>query len=278
MRTIIVCLAAFAAVMTAAAAPLPSLINVRIAMLSDVFVEGEGYTAFINVDNSSADEIDVGRADSPDFLFVELFRASDKKQYERVVDRPFVVPFKLKSGEGLRLEAVLADHFGFPDNTRYFARAVLVHAGSRYESSLKSFDIVPGMRCGGAVQMFKEEPGLKRQYELVYWVRNKVEHLFLKAKDTGKKNAVWRTSDLGPLLRMTEPKISVLPTGEVIVLHRVTQSAFIRSEFWSLPDAFEFHEHEVMEDPDTVGAERVKELYRESGGAEPVKKAWWKFW
>ena len=267
-------MAAFAA----AAAPAPSLIAVRLTMQSDVFVSGEGYTAFVNVDNSSADEIDVGNPGSPDRLFVELFRASDKSQYERTSDRPFVVPFSLKSGEGLRLETILADHYAVPDTTRYFARAVLVHSGTRYESSLKSFDVVPGMPCGGAVQMFKEKPGLKRQYELVYWVRNQMEHIFLKAKDSGAESRVWRTSDLGPILRMTPPKISVLVSGEVIVLHRATQSAFIRSEFWSLPEAFEFHEHEVMTDPDTVGAERVKELYKESGGSEPVKKAWWKFW
>jgi hypothetical protein len=29
---------------------------------------------------------------------------------------------------------------------------------------------------------------------------------------------------------------------------------------------------------DVAGAARVKELYKESGGVEPVKKAWWKFW
>ena len=262
----------------AAAAPAPSLISVRLTMQSDVFVSGEGYTGYVTVDNSSADDIDVGNPDSPDRLFVELFRASDKKQYDRISNRPFVVSFSLKSGEGLRLETILADHYAFPDTTRYFARAVLVHAGTRYESSLKSFDIVPGLRDGGAVQMFKEKPGLKREYELVHWVRNQVEHLFLKAKDSGAENRIWRTSDLGPILRVTPPKISVLTSGEVIVLHRATQSAFIRSEFWSLPEAFEFHEHEVMADPDTVGAERVKEIYKESGGTEPVKKAWWKFW
>jgi len=275
MRTLaIAALAAF----TAAAAPSPSLIAVRLDMRSDVFVAGEGYAAFINVDNSTPDTIDVGRPESPDRIFVELFRASDKMQYQRTSDRPFVVSFSLNSGEGLRLETVLADHYAFPDTTRYFARAVLVHAGTRYESSMKSFDVVPGLYDGGAVQMFKERPGLKREYELVHWVRGQVEHLFLKAKDSGTENRFWRTSDLGPILRVTRPKISVLPSGEVIVLHRATQSAFIRSEFWSLPEAFEFHEHEVMSDPDTVGAERMKEIYRESGGSEPVKKAWWKFW
>ena len=64
----------------------------------------------------------------------------------------------------------------------------------------------------------------------------------------------------------------------MITLHRATQDAFIRTVFWSLPDAFEFQEHEQMIDPDVAGAERVKELYRESGGVEPARKAWWKFW
>ena len=79
-------------------------------------------------------------------------------------------------------------------------------------------------------------------------------------------------------MRLNKPKVSVLPSGEVIVLHRFNRDQFCRTEFWSLPEAFEFHEHEVMADPDTVGAERVKEIYKESGGTEPVKKAWWKFW
>lgn len=269
----------FCAAMAAAAAPSTSLISVRLDMAADVFVVGEGCNGTIDIANSSVDEISVGYPNSQDRLFVELFRASDKVQYPRRGDSPFVAPFTLKPGEGLKLETILADHYAFPDNIRYFARAVLVHAGMRYESPLKSFDLVPGLPDGGAVQLFKEKPGLKREYELVHWVRNRIEHLFLKARDVGDgEERIWRTSDLGPLLRVTKPKISVLQSGEVIVLHRATQNAFIRSEFWSLPEAFEFHEHEVMSDPDTVGAERVKEIYKESEGAKPVKKAWWKFW
>ena len=256
-----------------------SLIAVRFNTRSAVFVAGEGYAGTIDIANSGMDEIEVGAPDSPDRLFVELFRASDKFQYPRKGDAPFVVPFTLKPGEGLKMETILADHYAFPDHIRYLARAVLVHGGVRYESAFQSFDVVPGLSDGGAIQLFREKKGLKREYELVHWVRNGIEHLFLKAKDTGDGDPrIWRTSDLGPFLRVTKPKISVLPSGEVIVLHRATQSAFIRSEFWSLPEAFEFHEHETMTDPNMVGAERVKEIYKESGDAKPVKKAWWKFW
>jgi len=278
MKTMMLATTALMLLATTAAPP-TSMIAVRFATKADVFVEGEGYAAVIDIANSSTDEIDVGSSNSLDRVFVELFRASDRMQYDRIGDHPFVVPFSLKSGEGLRLNTILADNFAFPDSTRYLARAVLVHDGMRYESAFKSFDIVPGLSDGGAIQVFKEKPTLKRQYELVHCGRNNVEHLFLKAKDVeGGETRIWRTSDLGAFMRVTKPKISVLQSGEVIILHRATQSAFIRSEFWSLPEAFEFHEHEIMADPDTVGAERVKELYKESGGTEPVKKAWWKFW
>ena len=126
--------------------------------------------------------------------------------------------------------------------------------------------------------MFANKEGLRRDFELVHWGRDKVDHLFLKARDAGNSTRVWTTTDLGPYLSMTRPKVSVLPSGEVMTLHRTTQDAFIRTEFWSLPDVFEFNLHELMLDPDVAGAERVKELYKEAGGVEPVKKAWWKFW
>ena len=155
---------------------------------------------------------------------------------------------------------------------------MLIHGGMRFESPLRTFDVVPGMKCGGALQMFEGHDGLKRQFELVHWSRNRIMHLFLKARDVGDSHRRWETADLGPFLRVTRPKVSVLPTGEVITLHRATQDSFIRTEFWSLPSAFEFHTHEVMMDPEIAGAERVKEIYRESGGVEAVKKAWWKFW
>ena len=150
--------------------------------------------------------------------------------------------------------------------------------GMRFESAMKSFLVVPGLNCGAALQMFKNRPNLKREFELVHWGRNQAEHLFLKVRDSGTTNRRWTTADLGTVIRVTPPKVSVLPTGEVITLHRATQDAFIRTVFWSLPEVFEFQEHEEMLDPDVAGTARVKELYEESGGVAPVKKAWWKFW
>jgi len=259
-------------------APAPSEITVQLKMEHDQYVEGERIRAVVDIANASADVIDCRTEESKDRLVVELYRADDKFQFDKASDTPFTAGFALLSGEGQKLETFLGDHFSFRRPTRYQARAVLVHAGSRYESALRTFSVVPGMACGSALQLFEERDELKREFELVHWAREKTEHLFLKVRDKGTLPRRWATSDLGPVLRVTRPKVSVLPTGVVVTLHRATRDSFIRTEFWSLPGAFEFHEHEVMMDPDVVGAERVKAVYKESGGVEPVKKAWWKFW
>jgi hypothetical protein len=261
-----------------AIAALPSEIKVKIDLAHSSYVSGERIRAIVDVANASADIIDVGKATSPDKLIIELFRASDQYQYIKQSNKPFVAPFSLLSGEGQKLETFIADYFPFTDDTRYLARAVLIHKGVRFESPYKSFDMVPGMKTSRAVQMFSNRPNLTREFELVHWSRNQIEHIFLKVKDSGSSSHRWSTTDLGPFLRVTPPKISVLKTGEIIILHRTNQDAFIRSEFWSLPDAFELHERELMADPDVAGAERVKALYKEAGGVEPIKKAWWNFW
>lgn len=270
-------LAAFQAALPARAAA-PSEITVRLRMENSQYVEGERIRAVVDIANASMDVIDCRTADSKDRFVLELYRSSDKYQYEKASDTPFTAGFALLSGEGQKLETFLGDHFPFHAAIHYQARAVLVHGGMRFESPLQTFSIVPGMKCGGALQLFEGRDELKREFELAHWSRDRVEHLFLKARDAGPSPHRWPTMDLGPVLRVTPPRLSILPSGEVIVLHRATQDAFIRSEFWSIPDAFEFNAHETMMDPDVAGARRVRDVYKESGGVEPIKKAWWKFW
>ena len=263
------CAAAFAATQQ-------SEISVKLVPDRREYVVGERIRAIVDIANSSAESIDVGKPGSADMFRIEVFRARDMASRERVGAKPFVAPFMLHSSEGQKLETFIGDHFPLHDPVRYLARAVLIHAGVRYESSLASFDVVPGMAAGRAMQMFSNRPGLKRTFEIVYWMRGQREHLFLKASDEGGR--VWRTTDLGGILRITEPKISVMRNGEVVVLHRATQNQFMRSVFWSLPDALDFRKQEPMVDPDVAGSERMRDLYMESGGVTPVKKSWWKFW
>ena len=80
------------------------------------------------------------------------------------------------------------------------------------------------------------------------------------------------------MMKISKPTVSVLPGGEVIVLHRGGPENFVRSEFWSLPAALEFRSREVVQDPETAGQNRVQEMYKRQGGVKAADRPWWKFW
>jgi len=268
----VLCLLSFSAV----AAP-TSEIKVDLRLDASDFVIGERIRGVVDVANSSPNKISVGYANSKDTFFIEITRASNASSLTRVSKSPFVAPFVLQSGDGQKLEVFLADHYGLRETSRYLAKPVLVHNGMRYEGAVRAFDVVDGVKVASAMQLFSNKDGLQREFALVYWNRNHSEHLFLTACDSGVSDRKWETRDLGAILRIDRPSISVLPKGEVIVLHRLNQDNYIRTEFWSLPSALEFRHREAVLDPETASTSRVRELYKE-GGVKPKENPWWKIW
>ena len=254
-----------------------SEIKVNLKLDGSDFVAGERIRGVVDIANPSPDRISVGYSNSKDSFFIEVFRASDMSPLTRTSKHPFVARFRIDSSEGQKLETFIGDHYALCEPSRYLAKPVLVHAGMRYEGAMRAFDVVDGIRLVGATQLFKRRPGLQREFALVYWSRNHSEHLFLTARDTGTSKRSWETRDLGAILRLEKPSISVMPTGEVVVLHRLNQDQFVRSEFWSLPEALEFRMRESVKDPETAGTARVRELYKE-GGIKAKDNPWWKFW
>lgn len=271
---LLLALSAPAAVLSAPQSP----ISVDLRMDEIDYVVGERIRGVIDVKNMSPETVSVGRATSKDRLFVEVFRASDMLELERTTTKPFVAPFRVDMNEGQKLEVLLADHFALREPRRYLARPVLVHGNLRYEGQYRAFDIVPGLHVANALQMFSNRAGLNREFELVRWARKGREHLFLSATDSGASTRQWRTTDVGVMMKITKPTLSILPNGEVIVLHRSGPEHFIRSEFWSLPDALEFHTREQVQDPETAGQSRVQEMYDKAGGVKAAERPWWKFW
>ena len=255
-----------------------SEISVDLKMTHTEYVSGERIRAVVNIANSSPEQIKVGYVSSTDLFFVEVYRASDSEQLDRKVRRPFVARFRLETGEGQKLETFLGDHYALRQPRRYLAKPVLVHKGLRYEGVSRPFDVVPGVKIGSALQMFANRNGLRREFDLVYWQRTGGENLFIKAQDQGENGRKWITVDLGKVLRISPPKVSVMPTGEVVVIHRSSKDHFTRSVFWSLPDDLEFQQNELVLDPEIAGSERMKEVYRESGGVKADTRPWWKFW
>ena len=277
-RKIKVCL--FAILSAAIAPAFAETVEIKVDLRMDNidYVSGERIRAVVDVANFSPDRISVGYSNSVDMLFVEVFRSGSEILMDKVGNGAFVSLFRVDSNEGQKLETYLGDHYALREPGKYIARPVLIHDGTRFVGQKRAFSVVPGMKVASALQMFSNAPGLRREFELLSWSRRSKDHLFLSARDEGGAGHSWTTTDLGTLMRINKPKVSILPSGEVIVLHRYNRDQFCRSVFWSLPDALELHKRETVMDPETAGSERVKELYKESGGIKPADRPWWKFW
>lgn len=268
---------------SAAQARRRSLAEISVDIKLDVhsYVSGERVRGVVDVKNMSPDRISVGYPDSRDKLVVEVFRSNDATQLDRLdKSRPFVSPFSLKSNEGQKLEVFLGDNYDLKEARNYRARVVLVHDGYRYEGPYRTFSVVPGIHIVSAKQVFSKERNKNRHFDVLRETRNGVEHIFLSAFDKWEDGRIETlgTTDLGAMLRITKPTISILDGGEVIIIHRNGADSFVRSEFWSMPKLLHLRSRISVGDPATAGQARVQELYKREGGVKPIERPWWKFW
>ena len=271
--------AALACALLFAGAAAAQQVELTLTLAYNVFVVGEPVLVQMEALNTMRDLLDVGGKDSKDALIVEITKGGQYNGIAPFNDGSIAGAFQLKPGQKFQQKVELDKWFPVIAEGKYIVRFVLVHDGMRYESSKKSFDVVPGLPVKDGVQMFVKRQTQKRLFKLVSWHRNQTERLFLRIEDdpSGK---VWDSLDLGTLMQSSEPKIDISPEGEVTVLHRATQDAFIRTVLWSLPDSVEVVERNNLLDPEISASQRVKSLYGEMAedGAGKKDKPWWKFW
>lgn len=262
-----------------AGAAVAQQVEMKLTLGYNVFVVGEPVLVQFELLNTTRDRLDIGSSDSKDALVVEISKGGQYNEITPFNAEPIGGKFQLKPGQAYQQKAELDKWFPLVDEGKYIVRFVVVHDGMRYESVKKSFDVVPGIPVKDGVQMFVKRQNLKRLFKLVSWSRNQTDRLFLRIEDdpSGK---VWDSLDLGTLLQSSSPKIDISPEGEVTVLQRSTQDAFIRTVLWSLPDVVEVVERNSLVDPEISAQQRVKSLYGEmvDDGAKEKKKSWWKFW
>jgi len=254
-------------------------LDVTLTMAYTVYVMGEPVLVQIEALNATRDQIDIGSAGTKDAVMVEITKDGRYNEIAPFNAAPIVGAFKLNPGQSFQHKLELDKWFSLVEEGKYIARLVVVHDGMRYESAKRSFDVVPGIPVKEGVQMFVKKQNQKRLFKLVHWNRNQTDRLFLRIEDEpGDK--IWDSIDLGVLLRTVEPKIDISPEGEVTVVHRSTQDAFIRTVIWSLPESVEVVERNQLLDPEISASQRVRSLYGEMSddGKKDAKKSWWKFW
>jgi len=254
-------------------------LEVNLTLAYTTFITGEPVLAQFDMVNATREYVRVGEG-QPDSAFVEITRGGQYNELPATRADLITGPFEVKPGQSLQRRAELDKWFSVVEEGRYMARLVVVHGGMRYESQRRSFDVVPGIHMKDGVQMFVNRTQLRRMFKVVHWNRNQTDQLFLRIEDEpGGK--VWDTIALGVMLRSVDPKLDIAPNGEVTVVQRATQDAFIRTVVWSLPDSVEVAERNQLLDPEISATRRVRALYGEPSSAEDKKKekkAWWKFW
>ncbi|MEI6645554.1 MAG: hypothetical protein WCP12_05920 [bacterium] len=252
-------------------------IDVRLELTHSVFILGEPIVANVTVANNSRIPIIIGE-NAPDKILIEITRESQYDELEPQNNAPLFAASQIGPGQTVQQSFELDKWFALYDSGKYMIRAIVVKEGVRHETRRKTFDVVPGVPLKEGIQMFVDKQSLSRKFHLVYWMRNQVNRLFLRIEDSPTGQA-WDTIDLGVLSKVTEPKLDISPKGEVTVIHRSTQDAFIRTVIWSLPMNIEIAERDALVDPDVSSTQRVRSLYEEMQKEEKkVASPWWKFW
>ena len=272
-------LSAWACAALCAAGAWAQQIDVKMTLAYTVYVVGEPVLVQFEILNATRDLLEFSSAGSKDVLMVEITQGGQYNEVKPFRSDPFVGALQLKPGQSFQHKVELDKWFPLLQEGKYMVRLVVAHGGIRFESTKKSFDVVPGIPLNEGVQMFVKRQKLKRLFKLVYWPRNQTERLFLRIEDE-PGSRLWDSIDLGIMLRGKPPKLDLSPEGEVTVIHRATQDAYTRTVLWSLPDSVEVVERNSLVDPEISASQRVKALYGEMPDGEKAtqKKSWWKFW
>jgi len=253
-------------------------VEVSLTLAYTVFITGEPVLIQVDViNNLIRDPLDIGD-DAKDKFLIEVCKDNRNNELPHDESKPFIKPVTLAPGSKLTHRMEADKWFDLADNGKYLIRAVMVHNGNRYESTMKSFDIVPGTPLKEGVQMFANKKNFQRNFKLVHWTRNQARHLFLRIEDA-PDGVVWDTINLGEFSRAEEPRLDIAPGGEVTTFHRANADNFLRTVIWSLPDSVEIDERNVLLDPDVSPAQRMRAHYGNlPDQTENKKSSWWKFW
>jgi len=250
-----------------------------------VYLAGEPVVADVRIHNRTTRAFQVKRGVSPSYLGLMVTQGEARNLIEPF--DPGAVPVEVTIPSSAVWEGQIEVSAFVPvrEPGRYLLRLVVEHGGIRYESFPRSFDVVPGLELAKVAQVFPGDPPLRRQIRLAYWSRNQMEELFLQIADQPQIR-VWRTYRLGPLLRITEPKMDMAPDGVLTVVHRATPDVFFKTQVRLEETAVTFLGQEKLLDPVASASRRMlpfqqmameDAIDKRDREKEKKRRGWWPF-
>ena len=126
----------------------------------------------------------------------------------------------------------LAARFQIARPGRYFVRAHIQGEGLTAKSQLEMLDVVPGLELATLKARVPGTPGVLRQCSLRHWARGVKDYLFLCVTDSpsGQHD---RPLNLGALVRVIRPTLTVDHAGTVTVTHQINRAQLMVSTLQS---------------------------------------------
>lgn len=202
-------------------------------------LQGEPVRARITLTNDTVDSVVVGRNVEGGQRVDMEFRITrkDEDSPRRLASEPLVAGLELDPGEGMTFDTDLTSLYDLFPAGQYRVSLIWTADGRTMEAAARIVEIVGGIELK---RVKREVPGAgPRSYSLRYWSRNNRESLFLRAESADGR-VQYGVFELGELVRVYEPTLSIDRHGTLVVTHQVGAEQFRRTEFKSTARGVQF--------------------------------------
>jgi hypothetical protein len=236
-----------AATAALAAIPLVGSAQIRLAVRTEhqVYLQYETAHAFVTIYNDGENVLSIcdgatGACSRLEFLIEK--RGGDTVR--RVQDGSPVGRLQILPGEQRELVVDLTQWYDVREMGRYLVRAALVVDGEYLLSEHSMLDVVRGLEILSVTRGVLGYAAMQRTYSLRYWRRDRHEFLFLTV-DENPSELNQGVFQLGRLIRVAQPRLSVDARGNVEVYHQSSSKSFVRTTLRSDGDGVRFIDQRI---------------------------------
>lgn len=147
-------------------------------------------------------------------------------------DRLIVENLSVMPDEKRDIMINIAKWYDLSEMGKHIISVVVKDGKSKYIGKKFVVDVVYGAKLDSLVRAADGFYEGDRKYELLYWKREGMERLFLRAEDE-KDGLCYGVYELGPLLRIMKPRVSADRKGNIEIFHQSRPAMYLKTRFKS---------------------------------------------